>query len=59
MTTYFHADAAALAAQGDRHLLGTARAGRFHDGYQDQSAELWSDGGVLLASSHQLLYYRA
>lgn len=59
LTTYFHADAAALAAQGDRALLGVARAGRFFDGYFDQSAELWGDGGALLASSHQLVYYRA
>ena len=46
------------AAQGDRHLQGTAQALNFHDGYFDQSAALWSDGGRLLASAHQMVYFR-
>jgi len=58
MTTYFHADDALLAAQGDRHLLATARALNFRNGYFDQTAELWSDQGDLLASTHQLVYFR-
>lgn len=59
LTSYFHADAALLAAQGERHLLGSARALNFRDGYFDQSAEVWSDDGVLLASTHQMVYYKA
>lgn len=59
LTTYFHADAAMLAAQGERHLLGTARGLNFRNGYFDQSAEVWSDDRQLLASSHQIVYYRA
>lgn len=58
LSTFFHADAALLAAQGDRHVLGTARALSFRNGYFDQSAEVWSDAGQLLASSHQMVYYR-
>ncbi len=58
LSTYFHADAALLAAQGERHLLASARALAFHDGYHDQSAELWSHEGRLLASAHQMVYYR-
>lgn len=58
LTTYFHADAAMLAAQADRHLLGTARALNFRNGYFDQSAEVWNDAGQLLASTHQIVYYR-
>jgi acyl-CoA thioesterase len=58
LSTYFHADAVLLAAQGERHLLGTARALTFRDGYHDQSAEVWSDAGQLLASTHQMVYYR-
>lgn len=58
ITTYFHADAALLAQQGTRHLLGTARALAFGNGYHDQTAELWSDDGVLLAASHQVVYYK-
>ena len=58
LTTYFHADAAQLAAQGERHLLATARALAYRNGYFDQSAEVWADGGDLLASTHQMVYYR-
>lgn len=58
LTTFFHADAALLAAQGERHLLGTARALNFRHGYFDQSAEVWGDDGQLLASTHQMVYFR-
>jgi acyl-coenzyme A thioesterase PaaI-like protein len=58
LTTYFHADAAMLRAQGERPVLGTARALNFRNGYFDQSAEVWSDARELLASSHQIVYYR-
>lgn len=58
LSTYFHADTAMLAAQGSRHLLATARAQVFRDGYHDQSATLWSHDGHLLASAHQMVYYR-
>lgn len=59
LTTYFHADTALLAAQGQRHLLASARALNFRHGYFDQTAELWSADGTLLASTHQIVYYRA
>jgi acyl-CoA thioesterase len=39
-------------------VLGTADARIFDRGYHDQSAELWSKDGRLLATSHQLVYYR-
>ncbi len=58
ITTYFHADAARLAQQGTRHLLGSARALAFGNGYHDQTAEVWSDDGVLLAATHQVVYYK-
>lgn len=58
LTTYFHVDAALLAAQGSRHVLGTARALNYRNGYFDQSAEIWGDDGRLLASTHQMVYYR-
>ena len=58
LTTYFHADTAMLVAQADRHVLGTARALNFRNGYFDQSAEVWSDAGQLLASTHQIVYFR-
>ena len=58
LSTYFHADAALLAAQGERHVLGCARGVAFRDGYFEQSAEVWGDCGVLLASSQQLVYFK-
>lgn len=58
MTIHFHADAAALAAQGSRPVLGVARGLRFADGFFDQRAEIWSDAGVLLASSMQSVWFK-
>lgn len=58
LTTYFHADSALLAAQGQDHVLGTARGLNFRNGYFDQSAEVWGSDWQLLASSHQIVYYR-
>lgn len=58
LTTYFHADGAELERQGDSFLLGRAWGNRFHKGYHDQSAELWSKSGQLLASTHQVVYFR-
>lgn len=58
MTTYFHADGAQLQEHGDRHLFGVARGVNFRNGYYDEAAELWSHSGDLLATSHQIVYFR-
>jgi len=58
LTIHFHADADTLNAQGARPVLGTARALHFGKGYFDQTAEVWSDAGQLLAASHQVVYYK-
>jgi acyl-CoA thioesterase len=58
MTVYFHAGAAELAATGEGYLLGQARAQSFFNGYFDQSAELWNEAGVLLATTHQIVYFK-
>ena len=58
MTVYFHADAAHLAASGSGYLLGQARAQAFRNGFFDQTALLWNEGGHLLATSHQVVYYK-
>lgn len=57
MTTYFTADEAALAAQSARPVLGAADSRVFAHGFHDQSGELWGDDGVLLAVSHQLVWF--
>jgi len=58
LTTYFHADAAMLAAQGDQPVLGSARGVVFRNGYCDQRGEVWSAQRELLASTQQVMYYR-
>ncbi len=45
-------------AVGDGFVLGQARAHAFHAGFHDQSAQLWSATGALLATSHQMVYYK-
>lgn len=58
MTVYFHADAAQLAAAGDGYLLGQAQGQGFRKGYFDQAAQLWDESGNLLATTHQVVYYK-
>lgn len=59
MTVYFHAGAAELAATGSGWLLGQAEAQAFRNGFFDQTALLWNEAGTLLASTHQVVYYKA
>lgn len=58
LTSYFHADRQQLDAVGDDFILGTAHANRFFRGYFDQSAQLWSRDGQLLATTHQIVYFK-
>ncbi|CAN5681040.1 thioesterase family protein [soil metagenome] len=58
MTVYFHADSATLKAVGTGYLLGQAQAQAFHRGYFDQTAQLWSEAGELLVTTHQVVYYK-
>jgi acyl-CoA thioesterase len=59
MTTYFHADQEQLDAVGTDFILGIAHANRFSGGYFDQSAQLWTRDGALLATTHQIVYFKA
>lgn len=59
MTTYFHVDQVTLAQVGDAHLLADARANTYQKNFSDQSAEVWSDNGQLLATTHQIVYFKA
>lgn len=58
ITTYFHAGQAELAAVGTGYLLGRATGQQFRNGFFDQAAQLWSEAGVLLATSNQIVYYK-
>jgi acyl-CoA thioesterase len=58
LTTYFHADQQQLDALAGDYVLATAHANRFSNGYFDQSAQVWSRDGVLLATTHQIVYFK-
>ncbi|MCF8603489.1 thioesterase family protein [Gordonia sp. HY442] len=58
LTTYFHATRDELAAQGANSVRATARGTRFGNGHFDQYGQIWGDADVLLATTHQLVYYK-
>jgi acyl-CoA thioesterase len=58
LTTYFLADQGQLDAVGGDFVLATAHANRFSFGYFDQSAQVWTRDGVLLATTHQIVYFK-
>ena len=59
LTTYFHADAADLMAEDITRVLAVADAKIFHKSFGDQTGELWSPGGRLLATTTQIAYFKA
>ncbi|MBS0608644.1 MAG: thioesterase family protein [Proteobacteria bacterium] len=58
ITVYFHAGGALLESTGSGYLLAQARAQEFRNGFFDQSAQVWNEAGQLLATSHQIVYYK-
>lgn len=58
MTVYYHADSALLQATGTGFVLAQAQGHGFRDGYLDHSGHLWNEAGQLLATTHQLMYYK-
>jgi acyl-CoA thioesterase len=58
LTTYFHADQQQLNEAGSDHVFGSARSNHFGKGFFDQSAEVWSRSGTLLATTHQVVYFK-
>ena len=58
ITTYFHADSQQLAQTGEGYLLGQAKAQAFRNGFFDQTAQMWNEAGLLLATSNQVVYYK-
>lgn len=59
MTVYFHASPAQLQATGSGHVLAQARGQQFGNGFFDQTAQLWNADGTVLATSHQIVYFKA
>ena len=58
MTVYYHADAPQLAATGAAQLLLQAQGQGFGGGYFDHGGQLWNEAGELLATTHQVVYYK-
>jgi acyl-CoA thioesterase len=58
ITVYFHVGADGLAETGTGWLLGQAQAQSFFNGFFDQSAQLWNEAGHLLATTHQIVYFK-
>ena len=58
MNIYFHAGAEELARHGDAPLLTVADGQAFSDGHFDHNGLVWSKDGELLASTHQLVWYK-
>lgn len=58
MTIYFHAQAAQLAQVGSGYILGQAQGQHFQNGFFDQTAQLWSQSGEMLVTTHQIVYFK-
>ena len=62
MTVYFHTDSQQLATlandKGNGYVLAQAQAQEFRNGFFDQTAQLWSESGVMLTTSHQIVYFK-
>jgi acyl-CoA thioesterase len=59
ITTYFHADSDDVAGEDITHVLAVADANTFHKSYGDQAGALWSPSGRLLATTTQMMYFKA
>jgi acyl-coenzyme A thioesterase PaaI-like protein len=58
MGVYFHANAAQLRATGTGHVLAQAQGQAFRNGFFDHSGQLWNEAGMLLATTHQIVYFK-
>ena len=58
LTIYYHADEAMLQSHGDAFVLGVAEGVHYRHGFFDQRASLWGPGETLLASTHQVMFFR-
>lgn len=58
ITTYFHASREQLAQTGSGYLFAQARAQEFRNGFCDQTAQLWNEAGLMLATTNQIVYYK-
>jgi len=59
LNVYFHAAADELAAIGTTPLQGVARTNTIHRGFFDQEAQVWTPDGRLLATTQQMVWFKA
>jgi len=59
MTVYVHATAEDFEAAGEDYMLIEADGARGHRGFYDQHARMWSRSGCLLATTQQIVWYKA
>lgn|SRR5699024_411482 len=58
LTVHFHADLKTIGENGERHILAKAWANKFYNRFFDQTGEVWSEEGELLATTNQMVYFR-
>ena len=58
LTIHFHTHADELESLSSSLVLGHARASSFRAGYFDQTAEVYSENGRLLATTSQMVYFK-
>ena len=58
LNVYFHVESADLASEGSAPVLCVAKAQVFNKGYYDQEGQVWGRDGVLLATTHQIAWYK-
>jgi acyl-CoA thioesterase len=54
----FHVDGATLERQQGHFAFARAKANAFNRGFYDQEGQVWSQQGTLLATTHQLVWFR-
>jgi acyl-CoA thioesterase len=54
----FHVDGATLAQEESPYTFGKSKANAFNGGFYDQEALLWSRQGRLLATTHQVVWFK-
>lgn len=59
LNVYFHAAADELAAIGAAPLKVVARSNVIHRGFFDQEAQVWSPDGALIATTQQVVWFKA
>lgn len=58
MSINFHVDSTSLSGMPGAFAFGQSRANGFHDGFYDQEGKLWSEDGHLLATTHQMVWFK-